>query len=518
MNFRSIKRGIAMILAVILVCCLCVSAFAEGDTPATKFNEGNLVVDVKAAEDEYTFYSIYRAPGHAYEMSYHMLSANGGEHNDIPQTLLLLDATEDHTWSPNGIYAHGKANYEVLYCCDAVTGYEDSVYYKRMNLEDSAYYTQEQARKIRAIVMNSYPYITLEQMKEDLKAEGFADAEQLTRADIIAAVQAAIWAYANLESGSYVYSQTFDIATNTQWGTVLHDYTAEMDVWWQTGKRKFSTDEATQKRIDSLIAHLKARDSVSPEPEQIIITDLQIVKAVSWLDLEDTFTTTLRVELNSSGSGEQDALKLDIYVDGVLARTEEVRFGVDVYECEVATKIGQTIHAVVSGTQVVPEGAYFYEPKGGREVSQCLVGIASGETTVWAESSIEVPDTTQVQVTKIWNDDNNSSGLRPASALIRLYADGVEVATAQLSEESGWSWVFEDLKIYREDGMPVVYTITEDDIDGYQTTVDGYNVTNTLVPEEDPPTGDGSPALLLWAVVSLLCLALLVSRRRTFLQ
>ncbi len=477
-----------------------------------------MTVDVKAAEDEYTFFSIYRAPGNAYEMSYHMLSANGGAHNDIPQTLMLLDATKDMVWTPNGRYVHGEADYEVLYCCDAVTGYVDSVYYKRINLEDSAYYTEEQARKIRSIVLNAYPYISLEQMKNNLKAQGFEDADQLTRADVISAVQAAVWAYANLEAGSYVYSQTFDIATNTQWGTVLHDYTGEMDVWWKTGKRQYSTDEATAQRINALIGHLKALDSVPVEPEQIIITDLEIVKAVSWLGMEDTFTTTLRVALNSSGSGSQDALKLEIYVDDVLAKTEDIRFGVSEYVCEVETKIGQAIKAVVSGTQVVPEGAYFYEPKGGRDTSQCLVGIASGETQVRAESSIEVPDMTEVRVVKTWDDGENGDGMRPAFAMIRLYADGVEIASAQVSEETGWNWVFEDLKIYHDDGTPVVYTITEDEIAGYQTVIDGYHVINTRVPDETPPTGDSGFVPLLCMAGCMLGLIALVSRRRAFFQ
>ena len=68
------------------------------------------------------------------------------------------------TWTPNGVYAPMTSNYEVTYCCDIETMIVDGTYYKRVNLDDSEYYTAEQAAKIRAIVTNSYPHVTLEAM------------------------------------------------------------------------------------------------------------------------------------------------------------------------------------------------------------------------------------------------------------------------------------------------------------------------------------------------------------------
>ena len=57
----------------------------------------------------------------------------------------MVPADRNYTWTPNGVYEFGKSNYEVLYCCDAVTGYVHGVHYKRMNLEDSGYYSAEEA-------------------------------------------------------------------------------------------------------------------------------------------------------------------------------------------------------------------------------------------------------------------------------------------------------------------------------------------------------------------------------------
>lgn len=74
--------------------------------------------------------------------------------------------------------------------------------------------------------------------------------------------------------------------------------------------------------------------------------------------------------------------------------------GKETYNIDVAAKPGDEIKAVVSGTQVLPAGVYFYAPKAadvngdgiatGREVSQNLVGVSMGKTPVYAENSINL--------------------------------------------------------------------------------------------------------------------------------
>ena len=134
---------------------------AQPSKPETVWNGSGLSAEVKAGKNGYTFMSVYHSPAAAYEMSNHMVSCNEGDKNEIPQTLILVEADKDYTWTPDGKYSFGASNYEVLYCCDAETGYEDGVYYKRLNLEDSDYYTAEEAAHIRAIITNSYPYVSL---------------------------------------------------------------------------------------------------------------------------------------------------------------------------------------------------------------------------------------------------------------------------------------------------------------------------------------------------------------------
>jgi pilin isopeptide linkage protein/TQXA domain-containing protein/LPXTG-motif cell wall-anchored protein len=437
-----------------------VEAGAKQTTAAGNTWTGDdFAVEIKAGENGYTFKSVYQKPGHAYEMSGHMVSINGGVNNDIPQTLILVDASKDYTWTPNGVYSFSGSNYEVLYCCDAVTGYEDGIYYKRMNLEDSSYYNEESAAHIRAIVTNSYPYVSLEQMKASLKADGFEGAEELTRAEIISAVQSAIWAYANVEVGEYKYSQTFNVCKNSQWGTVMHDTSAEMSEEVQAlGKRKFIKDEAAEARINSLIEHLKNQKAVYAEKNAIVISKLEIVDSAPVQAKAGTYTVAMKLALNNSGSSEADNISIDLYVDDVLASSTPVELGKDSYDLTVEAKANQKITAVVNGSQFLPQGVYFYEPEGGRDVSQSLVGVAGGFTAVYADASVtldipeeEIPVTVDLKINKI-----NEKGNALTGASFALYAkkNGTEILVGEYAVDANGSLVIENI-------LPGNYVIAE---------------------------------------------------------
>ncbi len=458
------KKTFLKLMSVLmaLVLCLGIGATAvfaneEGTTEevTTNWYGDEVVIDVAAGKDSYTFLSVYVSPRHAYEMSGHMVSTDGGASNDIPQTLVMIDASSDYTWTPDGLYTFGQSNYEVLYCCDAETGYGNGIYYKRLNLEDSDYYTPEEAAHIRSIVTNSYPYISLEQMKANLEEAGFEGAQELTRSEIITAVQSAIWYYANGED--FRYSQTFDVPSNSQWGGVMHDFNPEMEIWWQTGKRKFSKDEAVAARINGLIDYLRNLEGTYAEKNQIVISEIEVLETVPVQEKDGVFTIALRVALNNSGSSELDDISLDIYVGDTLVTTTPIELGTDEYFMTVEAVAGQTVKAVVNGTQMLPQGVYFYEPEGGREVSQCLVGVAGGLTNVYAEASVtpDIPEGTnntfKMSIHKI---DENGESLTGAAFNLYYSVDGVNyLVGAYEVDELGMIQV--------EDLLPGEYVLTE---------------------------------------------------------
>ena len=90
------------------------------------------------------------------------------------------------------------------------------------------------------------------------------------------------------------------------------------------------------------------------------------------------------------------------------------------------------------------------------------------------------PEKVQVSGSKNWNDDGNAAGTRPGSITIRLYANGSEIDHKTVTEKDGWSWNWTGLNRYDTDHKEISYTISEDAVDGYTSSISGYNVTNTV--------------------------------------
>ena len=90
------------------------------------------------------------------------------------------------------------------------------------------------------------------------------------------------------------------------------------------------------------------------------------------------------------------------------------------------------------------------------------------------------PETVAVSGVKTWNDNNNQNGNRPESITIHLLANEKVIKTVTVTEEDGWAWSFTNLYKYK-DGVEIVYAIAEAAVQGYESMVNGYNVTNTEI-------------------------------------
>ena len=91
------------------------------------------------------------------------------------------------------------------------------------------------------------------------------------------------------------------------------------------------------------------------------------------------------------------------------------------------------------------------------------------------------PATVKVSGTKTWNDNNNQDGIRPSSITVNLLANGQQVASKKVSASDNWLYSFDNLAAYAN-GQKITYTVTENAVAGYTSTVDGYNVTNNHTP------------------------------------
>ena len=84
---------------------------------------------------------------------------------------------------------------------------------------------------------------------------------------------------------------------------------------------------------------------------------------------------------------------------------------------------------------------------------------------------------------KIWEDSADAAGRRPSFITVQLIRDGAVFDTRTLTASTGWSYAFDDLPV--DDGYGHVYTyeIREIGVPGYYMLMDGYTITNSLIPE-----------------------------------
>ena len=104
--------------------------------------------------------------------------------------------------------------------------------------------------------------------------------------------------------------------------------------------------------------------------------------------------------------------------------------------------------------------------------------------TVTTLTNTYAPETTSITVTKTWDDADNQDGKRPESIIVNLLANGEIVAsqTVKADEAGNWTYTFKDLPKYAN-GKEITYTVTEEAMEGYETSVDGFNITNTYTTE-----------------------------------
>ena len=169
-----------------------------------------------------------------------------------------------------------------------------------------------------------------------------------------------------------------------------------------------------------------------------------------------------------------------------------------------------TVNLLANGTKVASkevkpdaEGNWLYQFDNLDVVDDAgnlIAYTVSEEPVAGYETSVEgtnitnsrTPEVTEVAVKKIWDDADNKDGLRPEKITVRLLADGQEVAIKEITATDNWQASFTDLPVYKE-GKKITYTITEDPVVGYTTTIDGFTVTNRHTPPTTPPSTTTPP-------------------------
>ncbi|MGH0982153.1 Cna B-type domain-containing protein, partial [Bacillus mobilis] len=107
-------------------------------------------------------------------------------------------------------------------------------------------------------------------------------------------------------------------------------------------------------------------------------------------------------------------------------------------------------------------------------------------------------DKTEVSGKKIW-DDNNAID-RPLSIKVDLLQNGKVIDTKEVSVATNWKYTFEKLRVYDANGVAYKYEVKEQPVEGYKSEVNGYDITNTKIKDEqhtdpkDPSTDPKDPS------------------------
>ncbi|MGH0681010.1 Cna B-type domain-containing protein, partial [Bacillus luti] len=89
--------------------------------------------------------------------------------------------------------------------------------------------------------------------------------------------------------------------------------------------------------------------------------------------------------------------------------------------------------------------------------------------------------TTSVVGTKTWKDDKIND--RPENIKVDLLQNGKVIATKEVTAANDWKYEFENLAAVDNEGKAYKYEVKEQPVSGYQSKVNGYDITNIKIHE-----------------------------------
>ena len=112
----------------------------------------------------------------------------------------------------------------------------------------------------------------------------------------------------------------------------------------------------------------------------------------------------------------------------------------------------------------------------------------TADGTVTTLTNTYAPETTAISGSKTWNDANDQDGKRSESITVNLLANGEVIDSQTVTAATNWTYTFENLPVYAN-GQKITYTVSENEVAGYETTIDGFNITNSYTPETTSVSG-----------------------------
>ena len=142
-----------------------------------------------------------------------------------------------------------------------------------------------------------------------------------------------------------------------------------------------------------------------------------------------------------------------------------------------------TSEALVQGTYKVKEKT----APSGYELNDTEYTLEVTSTGGALQTITDKPIKTDISVTKTW------VGPKAGPVTVHLFANGTDTGTTlTLDDSNNWTGSFTNVRKYDQNGTEIQYTVTEDAINGYDTTITGdqttgFTITNTEQPKNVTP-------------------------------
>ena len=142
-----------------------------------------------------------------------------------------------------------------------------------------------------------------------------------------------------------------------------------------------------------------------------------------------------------------------------------------------------TSEALVQGTYKVKEKT----APSGYELNDAEYALEVTGAGGALQTITDKPIKTDISVTKTW------VGPKAGPVTVHLFANGTDTGTTlTLDDSNNWTGSFANVRKYDQNGTEIQYTVTEDAINGYDTTITGdqttgFTITNTEQPKNVTP-------------------------------
>ena len=377
-----------------------------------------------------------------------------------------------------------------VYCCDyevniLKTG--DKIAYRRLTLENSGYYDEEAAKKIRAIAFNSYPVLSLEEMKARMSAVGYTLNESVSEEQLLSGAQRAIWQYSNSDSVNNQAAYNFSLKIKDGYADVIK---APEGKYKESGGEYYNEiNENVQKVYDYLMS-LNGKEA---SPGGIVLNGVQAAPLSA--GTSGAVDVLLRFELKNDRHGgitldEKDVLTLTAN-NQIFPCSEWKNEGNGTYSVMLqGVTAGENIDVTISGEQYLARDAYFYEPVSGRHAAQCFVGVAEGSTPVFARGSFRIDEKTERLAYLSVKKTSNRAGtykfnVYKAENDTKELINTVEITTAEANTCVASEKILLPVGTYiveEEDAIKAGYTLTVTvTANGEEYTVNSEKVENPSV-------------------------------------